>query len=251
MTRLTTRLLRIALIVGALGLIPVSVSPQAQRIEAQGEGYLVTVLSVVSTQDSEGRTLYNVSYSYKFSDRASVYVDGLGTLPASGMFKYLTALPRLTFRESAGGPLLVTIPLKETIKSMGGGGVEFPPASSFAAAPSRYGEWSSSTSFARHAMRVLDKYFVSGYEAFPCDDRQCYRTTFRVIPLPRNRKVKVAVIISRPSPESGVPDSFRLQYRAYQKTGSGLWDEEIEEAPRTALDGFINELLRALEEKEG
>ncbi len=251
MTRLATCQLRIILIVSALALFPGRVNPQTQRIEAQGDSYKVMVLSVVRMHDSEGRTLYNVNYVYKFSTRDSVYVDGVGTLPAGGAFKYLTAVPRLTFRETASGTVLVTVPLRETMKSMGGGDVEFPPVSSFTASPSRYGEWSSGVSFPRHAMRVLDKYFVSGYEAFACEDRQCYRTTFRVMPLPRNRKVKVAVVISRPSPESGVPDSFRLQYKAYQKTGSGLWEAELEQAPREAVDGFINELLRALKEKEG
>src|SRR5213592_894909 len=81
---------------------------------SEGQDYKVKVKSVVEKTTPDDKVVYDVSYSYEFKGRATVWVDGLGAIPGKGKFNYMTSDNKVEFRESANGPLIVGAGLEET-----------------------------------------------------------------------------------------------------------------------------------------
>ena len=83
------------------GLPANSAQEAASKIEANVTAYHTTDRGVV----------YRVTYSYQFSRRENVYVDGLGSVPSKGTFSYFSDDSDLKFREAEHGRTLATISL--------------------------------------------------------------------------------------------------------------------------------------------
>src|SRR5262249_25895385 len=103
--------------------------PALETNKAHGANYEVNVTSVVEKSTLESKVVYEITYSYEFRGRNTVYVRGLGTIPAKGNFSYLTSDLQLEFLESATGPVLAAVQLEETIQTMSSDSTELPKES--------------------------------------------------------------------------------------------------------------------------
>lgn len=72
-------------------------------------GALVAVDQAYSIQSTTGGGFYQVSYTFSFPNRTTVYIEGLGTVPATGRYTYMTRAPDIVIRTAENGPVLSTI----------------------------------------------------------------------------------------------------------------------------------------------
>jgi hypothetical protein len=74
-------------------------------------------------------TLYvTVELSWSFANRTSVWLEGIGTVPAVGQLKYSTATTMAHFKSAKGGAELAMVPLSAAGSIQGPpGGAPFPP----------------------------------------------------------------------------------------------------------------------------
>jgi hypothetical protein len=223
--------------------------PAPQTNMAQGPNYKVNVTSVVEKSTLDGKVLYQITYSYDFGGRNSVYVRGLGTVSAIGKFSYLTADREVEFRQSVTGPVLTTVQLEETVRSMGSDSTELPKEGDFLQA-FRSGTWTPPATFAETAVRVIQKYFPSGYNPRQVGQVNYYTTTYRNLEVrDRNLRSQLAVNISQPYDAAADKFTYRVQFVARDRPRlSGTWrhGEERSEQTKIAAEKFIDELIREL-----
>jgi len=75
----------------------------------------VAVGSFVGVFIGKGAPAHSIAYEYEFPGRAFVHVNGLGTVPGRGSYRYLTLEKTLEFRDPATGEVLRQVPLVETV----------------------------------------------------------------------------------------------------------------------------------------
>jgi hypothetical protein len=78
-------------------------SSRAASNTAQGPDYKVAVTKVSEEHTEDGSVRFDIAYRYHFTKRTTGYIPGLGTVPGSGSFSYLTSGTQLEFRESVSG----------------------------------------------------------------------------------------------------------------------------------------------------
>ena len=90
-------LLTLVIFIGALPLQQASPqsnnTPGAQVSGSNAATGNVEIKSCVKVFIEKGITAYSVAYDYEFPGRASVHVNGLGTVPGKGNYRYLRAHP--------------------------------------------------------------------------------------------------------------------------------------------------------------
>jgi hypothetical protein len=217
---------------------------------AGGYKYLVEIKSVIDRSPVGGdKVLYEIRYRYEFGGLESVFVTGLGVVPAKrDEVTYLTEEKKLEFRKSAAGEVLVSVPLRVTAATQSGGGPELPPESQFSEA-ALGGVWSQPGSFSDHAYGVIQKYFTSGVGAYQRGDVSYYITTYRTLSIPDGKvRGQVAVMVSQPySADGGM--GYRVQYVVRDRprlSGDWRYGSEISEQTRTAVTDFIGRLVAEL-----
>jgi len=238
------------LLVLTFALQQLSVSAQeAGTNKAQGPNYKVEVLSVTTKSTPQNKVVYLVTYSYEFKGRTSVYVNALGTVPAKGKFSYMSFEPSLEFRESASGPIIVNLPLEETIIGMGSDSTDLPKESEFPQA-FRSDRWTPLATFPEAAVKVIQKYFPSGYAARQNGPVNYYITTYRNLPV-QNRQLRsqVAVIVSQPYDTSGNSFRYRVQFIARDRprlSNDWRYGDDRDQETITTAETFINQLVTEL-----
>jgi hypothetical protein len=77
------------------------------------EGARVNVVKAVPRGTTE-RPIFDLQLSYAFPQRSNVWLQGIGTVPASGQLTYTLRLADVVFAESEKGKILATVPVKPT-----------------------------------------------------------------------------------------------------------------------------------------
>lgn len=216
----------------------------------------VSVTKVIEKTTPENTIVYQISYSYEFKGRTTVHVKGIGTVPAKGAFSYMTSEPQIEVRASADGPVLATVPLEETIRTQGSDSTEFPEESKF---PTffRSGSWTPPATFPGAAIKVIQKYFPSGYNPRQTGQVNYYVTTYRNLQVPnpnndsaiQNLRSQVAIIVSQPYDQTTNSFTYRIQFIARDRPRmSTTWryGADRHRATEMAAQQFINELIAEL-----
>jgi hypothetical protein len=225
--------------------------------KAQEPNYSVKVTKVIERTTPENRVVYQISYDYEFKGRTTVYVKGIGVVPAKGQFSYMTSEAQLEFRESMTGPVITTVQLEETIRTQGSDSTEFPEESKF---PNffRSGTWTQPATFPIATVKVIQKYFPSGYTARQTGQVNSFITTYRNLQVPNpnndvnitNLRSQIALVVSQPYDPSGNGFTYRIQFVARDRPRlSTTWryGDERNGATITAAQVFVDAVIAELE----
>jgi hypothetical protein len=229
--------------------------------KAQGPNYSVNVSKVLERTTAENTVVYQISYSYDFKERKSVYVKGLGTVLPKGQFSYMVPEPLLEFRESLSGPVITTVQLEETFRTQGGESTEFLDEKKF---PTffRSDIWSPPATFPLAAIKVVNKYFPSGHNSTQDGQLNKYITTFRNLQVPNpkndreitNLRSQIAIILSQPYDPAQDRFTYRIQYLARDRPRmSTTWryGDDRNKATIESAQGFLNTLIAELNAGKG
>jgi hypothetical protein len=209
----------------------VSLQPNATA----GKIDIKSVVKVLTGKDTLG---YSIAYEYEFPQRASVYIEHLGTVPAKGHFRYISMDKQLEFREGPKGNTLATVPLQETIIVAAKPPLmEMPDESEF---PEALQEptWDSPNPLHERANEVLGKYF----HYHPRSDKGVVylRTTFTPLPLIGVRQgvtAKLALLLVFPDhPE---PGKYSFSVKSLVREGR-THSDEFRPTTDTAVMGSAN-----------
>jgi hypothetical protein len=205
----------------------------------------VEVKSFVRVFIAPDRPAYSVTYEYAFPGRSSVRVSGLGDVPATGSFHYLTQDKQLEFKDPTSGTLLMQIPLVETIIVAAKPPLNQVPSDNDFPVAFRSFTWNSANNFQERANAVLGKYF----RYLPRNDRgvTSIATTFAPLQLqatPKGVLAQVALLISFPYQVTTGEYSFHIQTAV--KEGRSLSDDYRETGDPSIVhsaDSFVDRLI--------
>jgi hypothetical protein len=128
----------------------------------QGDDIVLKMGQVTSVQMPSGETLYSIEYDYDVPGRLTVYIDGLGILPAKGHAAYFTPSNTISIKGSFKGPILKSHTFDVNKIAKGSTGVEFPSFEDFKGV-SVTGQLPPNQSFYSPVQTLLQKYFISGH----------------------------------------------------------------------------------------
>jgi hypothetical protein len=214
---------------------------------ATGPRVYVQVDSVSKVFIAKDSPAYLISYNYAFGYYSTVYLQGLGAVPAKGSFVHLVKDLQLDFRDSLDGPRIVTVPLQPTVIVAAKPPLnEVPGENQF---PSSYRSftWGLPISLQERANVVLGHYFH--YLPHENDKLTYLATTYT--PLSINKKLsdsgvlaQVALLLSFPyDPETG---KYSFHVQSLVKEGRALSDTfQSTNNPDIvrAADGFVDKLV--------
>lgn len=229
--------------------------------QAHGPNFSVNVSKVLERTTGENTVVYQISYSYDFKERKSIYVRGLGTVLPKGQFSYMVPEPLLEFRESLNGPVITTVQLEETFRTQGNESTEFPDEKQFPAF-FRSDVWSPPTTFPLAAMKVINKYFPSGHNSKQNGQLNNYITTFRNLQVPnpnndvniRNLRSQIAIILSQPYDAAKDSFTYHVQFVARDRPRmSTTWryGDDRHDATKTSARDFIDTFIAELSASKG
>jgi hypothetical protein len=119
----------------------------------------VEVTNFVRVLISPRTSAYSVTYDYGFPGETTVSVNGLGEVPASGSFHYLTTDKKLEFRDPSTGALLREVSLVETVVVAAPPPLTQIPSETEFQSAFRSFDWDSKENIQARANIVLGKYF--------------------------------------------------------------------------------------------
>jgi hypothetical protein len=103
--------------------------PVVSPNSARGSHLTVDVKRVLS-YGTDLNPLFEITLTYSFDNRKTIWIRGLGTVPATAELSYFLAAKELEFREGPKGTHLVTVPLTPTFFPAASG-PQFPGISDF------------------------------------------------------------------------------------------------------------------------
>jgi hypothetical protein len=229
-----------------IGLVACVLAALPSPARAQSSTARVKVSTLVEVPAPEG-PLYRVTYQYEFPERDTVFIDGIGTMPAHGELTYLLSAKSVRFLDAFGGRLLHTEPLEDPVRLMGGDTADLPREADFPEAY-RQGRWAGTRLFADVVISVLDQYFPRGYRAYRRSDRQNFLTMFATLPPVSDRvTAAVAVLVSAPADANPNDVVFTLQFQGRERRSHTEWRNELGGDTEAAVQKFIREVLAALQ----
>ncbi len=240
--RTANRLARL-LLETLLVLFAAAAATNGQTVSGQNDAKLSSAVEVPTTDG----TVYKVSFEYAFRDRNTVYIDGVGTVPAHGRLGYLTSGNSIRFLDSFGGKPLYIIPIVDPVQMMGSEATDLPKETAF---PEGYrqGTWISEKPFAIAALEVLDRFFPNGYRAYKRAERQFFLTTFAMLPpLDDRLTAKVAVLVSSPADADPRNLRFTLQFVARERRSHTEWRENLGDKAQGAVQNYVSDILKGLQ----
>jgi len=177
-----------------------------------------TVVKVLLSPDVPG---YAIAYEYDFPNRQSVYIKGVGTVPAHGVFRFVTADKELEFRDGPAGRVLKTVPLQETtVVASKPPRLDLPSIDDF---PRDFQSfiWDSPKVLQERAQIVLGKYFhiATGADCRKDAETESLITTF--VPLDLKNAVpgataQVALLVSFPCQPKSDKYAFQVKSRVME-----------------------------------
>lgn len=212
---------------------------------AQGVKAPIMVNAVAKGNTSQGMTLYKVNYSYEFKGRDTVFIKGLGLVPAKGQFVYLTEDPRVEFLDSAGGRVIGVAYTPSTYSFLGP--IELPSEDAFTKV-ARDELWEYSTSFQEMAIKALNKRNLL-YQSYERDQVSCLLTTYTSLKeLPDFLSAQIALRLTHPYRTKDGRLLFRVQFAARERRiKEDKWRcelcDEVQKVSNKYLDEFVRELL--------
>ena len=234
----------LALVVGFLMSLPLPGHIHAQTSTR------VTLDSVEKVFISENHPAYLVSFSYDFSITSTIYIKGLGVVPAKGRYQYLSDAQALEFRDPATNSELEKVPLKETIYKAAKPPLNEVPGQKDFSPGFRSFTWELPTPLQERANEVLARYFLY----LPQENNRLTYLTTTYAPLALSKKLsdsgvmaQLALLLSFPYDPTTGKYSFHIQYAA--KEGRALSDElrptsndEILKAANDFVDKIVAEM---------
>jgi hypothetical protein len=128
----------------------------------QGDKIVIKMGQVTSVQIASGEKLYSIEYDYDVPGRSTVYIDGLGVLPARGHAAYFTPSNTISIKGSLDGAVLKSHTFDINKIAKGPMDVEFPSLEAFKGV-SVTGQLPPDKSFYNAVEPLLRKYFISGH----------------------------------------------------------------------------------------
>ena len=206
----------------------------------------VKLSSAVEVLTDDG-VVYRVAYEYSFPNRDTVYIDGVGTVPAQGRLAYLSSGDVIQFFDSFGGQTLRTVEIEDPIQFMGGDAADLPRESDF---PEGYrqGRWAGDMPFAMVVLKVLDRFFPNGYRAYRRAEQQHFLTMFATLPVVSKRvRAKVALLVSSPAVANPRNVTFTVQFSARERRSHSEWRNQLGDKTQAAVHAFVGNVIEALE----
>jgi hypothetical protein len=206
----------------------------------------VDVTSAVKVLVARDTPALLVAYRYDFRGRQTVYIKGLGVVPARGEFEYITQEPRVHVRTAPDGAVLADVPLKETVIVAAKpplnaipGEAEFPPGF-------RSDTWPSAVPLRDRLNSALRKHF--SYLPRDEDSLNYTVTTFtplQVDQMPAGTTAQVALLISFPHDVATGQYAFRVRSLVHE--GRPLSDKTRPTSNpviQRAADAFVVQLIK-------
>jgi hypothetical protein len=211
----------------------------------------VKVERVAKVFIANGKPALAVSYQYSFPAVTVIHISGLGVVPATGTFRYISGDTNLEFSDVDTGKIIMTQPLLETaIVSAKAPLTEVPNIESFPIAYKAF-TWRSQKSLQSIANAVLGNYFR--YLPNERDHIVFFETTYAPVPSPglsSNVLAQVALLLSFPYDSDGEKYSFRVQSilregRSHSDDFRATDNPQITKAADAFVDGLMAEMQRA------
>jgi hypothetical protein len=211
---------------------------------------LTSVVRVLLAKDTPG---FSIAYDYEFPQRSSVYLKGLGMVPGTGSFRYLTTDTNVEFRDAPGGAILASVPLQETVVVAAKPPLLLTPQNGEFPDSAQTFMWDSSNPLQERAEAVLNKYFHYA-PSTDCREMAYLRTTFTPLELKNvgpGVRAQLALLISYPcTPSSG---KFPFQIKSLVMEGRSHSDDfRITSDPAIvrSADGFVESLIAEMKAGE-
>ncbi len=221
------------------------VAPNPENTAA-GMGYEIKASSVIQKNISDGTQAFQVTYSYKFEGRDSVYITGIGVSNSKGTLSYLVFTPQLEFRDSADGSTLAKLNLRETARTMGEDSTDLPRESDDPDT-SRSAIWKGPDKFSSVAINVIQKYFPLGYAARNKNSVDYYVTTYRGLEVADpSVRGQIALIVSQPYDKTNNQFSYHVQFVARDKprmSSTYRYGDDRSQETLHAAAGFIDQVM--------
>jgi hypothetical protein len=220
---------------------------------ASGPAVEVKVESVTKVFISPNIPAYLISYSYDFGGRDSVYLKGMGNVPAKGAFSHFVKDLELQFSASPTGSPIVTVPLKPTVTVAAKAPLNEVPGENQFPSGFRAFSWDASSSLQERVDDVLGRYF----HYLPRENNKLTYLATTFSPLELSRKLSQSGVVAQVSllvsfPWDPVARKYSFHVQSLVKEGRTLSDElratnngDI----LAAADAFVDRLV--LEMKKG
>jgi hypothetical protein len=219
-----------------------------------GPGYVARASSVIEKNISNGTTALEVTYSYEFTGRSSVYITGIGVSEPKGSLSYIVFESAIEFRESQEGTVLAKLPLKETGRTMGDDSTDLPKEADFLE-NARSGTWKGPGVFSSTAINVIQKYFPLGYAARNKNAMDYYITSYRGLEVPDVQlRSQIALIVSHPYDKTNKQFSYHVQFVARDRprmSSSYRYGDDRSQETLDAAAVFVNRLMTELSDGKG
>jgi hypothetical protein len=208
----------------------------------------VNIKNFVKVYIAADKLVYSLSYDYDFSTATSVYINGIGTVPAKGEFRYFTADTTLQFRDRADGNILKNIQLQETLVVAAKPPLNIIPNERDFEPGFRSFIWNPSRSLIERANAVLGNYFH--YLPRVENSTTYLVTTFTPLQLQSQLQAipaQLALLLSFPYDSRIGEYTFRVQELVQE--GRPLSDEFRNTNNSTiiqAADNFVNKLIEEM-----
>ena len=203
---------------------------------------------------AEGTPGYSISYEYDFPQRRSVFIKGLGTVPAQGSFRYLTRDTQIEFRDGPAGPVLAQVPLQPTVIVAAKPPLLATPEVTDFPADFQMFIWESPKALQERADVVLNKYvhLAPGSE---CEKgRVNLRTTYTPLELknaPAGVTAQVALLFLFPCDPAPGKYSFQVKSRVMEgRTHSDEFRPTRNPDIVHAADSFVQSLVAEMKVQE-
>lgn len=241
----------VALLLYACGFICCAQDAVVSSNSAHSSHFKVEVTRVVS-YGSDVLPLFEVTLTYSFDSQQTVWLKGLGVLPAKATLSYFATTKELEFRDSPRGGSLVAIPLRSTFFPAIAGPI-FPAISDFHnPGPKRV----SVKSLEEITKAVLDALgAVANLPPKSCPapwEDNCLITAWITLPnVSKPLEGQVAIMITFVPKETrgkaGPQTTITLALEERQTlVGSGIW-HEAGDAVRNAAKEKLSKLLDELD----
>ena len=223
---------------------------------AKGEHFDVKVERVLGNKLPGREIAYDVAYQYSFDDRDSVFIQGLGLVPASGSFRYTASTPELKFLSARDGSPILEVALAQTDIVMGSEENDFVDTSHLAGSY-RTGTWRPAKSFPGAAQKLIQQYYRGGYKPSSNGMMMQYPTTFRALGVgdPQVRADIGLLIEFADSMGAARPRlrddelMFNVKYEIRERPRLSTairYNSDVNPATRSAAESFIEEVMKAL-----
>jgi hypothetical protein len=227
--------------------------PAVPANSARGPHFAVDVKRALS-YGSDANPLYELTIAYSFDDEKTLWIRGLGTVPAKAELVYFSSAKEVEFRETPKGPHLVSVPIRATFFPAASG-PQFPSVSDFHNPGAKQTSHKPLADVTTTLLAALTDFGNGPPRSCPLFEDNCLLTAWTSLPLAgRYLQGQVAVMITFIPVESTAPGGPKTQIIVAPEEretliGSGVWHEASEpvrvaaKEKLTKLADVVNKLV--------